>query len=212
MSQGNNSYRGERSEILKFVPETARRILDIGCSTGDLGAAIKHRNKASVIGIEINPDAARTAEGKIDAVFVGDVGKIVSSQDLGVFDVVIFADVVEHLTDPERVIRACTKLLSPEGIAIFSIPNVSHVSILAELFFHNEWKYRDCGILDRTHLRFFTDRSFERLLEESGLVITGKDYILSLRGSKFFDRITLGLWRRFLAAQYIFIATPKVPS
>ena len=212
VSQLSELYQGERAEILKFIPEGSRRILDIGCSTGDLGAAIKRGNKAIVTGIEINPDAARIAKEKLDAVFVGGVEDVISTQDLGCFDAIIFADVVEHLISPADVIRACSRLLSPEGIAIFSIPNVRHISVLTELLFCNEWKYRESGILDRSHLRFFTDQSFERLLRESGLVVRRKASTLSLRGSQFFDCITCGFFRRFLAAQYIFVTARKVAA
>ncbi len=205
-----NIYTGDRRELLKYFSRDYQKVLDVGCSGGNFGALLKSRHGSSVTGIEFSPEAARAAEKKLDRVLCVDVEFPGSAFPEGPFDCIVFADVLEHLREPLQVLKTYAQYLKPKGVMIISVPNVRHISVVADLLFLDEWRYQDSGILDRTHLRFFTRKSFERLLSEAGLVVEKHDFILSLRGSRWIDRVTFGILRGILAAQYIFVVRKEL--
>jgi 2-polyprenyl-3-methyl-5-hydroxy-6-metoxy-1,4-benzoquinol methylase len=202
-------YEGSRPELACRVPVSTQRLLDVGCSSGDFGAALKKRAPIHVTGIEIDPQAAEQARKKLDLVFGCNLEQAVPEIAPASFDCVVFADVVEHVRDSERLICLGAQWVKKDGLIIFSIPNVRHLSVLGPLFFNDEWRYQSSGILDQTHVRFYTRKSFLRMLRECGLEVIEEDAILSFRGSRLLDRLTLGLLRGFLVAQYIFVARIK---
>lgn len=167
----NPSYITVRPDIQKFVPLTAKSVLDIGCSNGALGAAIKAKTGAKVVGIEISPEMGKEALNKIDEVFIGDAAEILALGKLNpkTFDTIIFADVLEHMVDPWTVMKEVVAYLEPGAIIIASIPNVRHIDTICNLVFRGRWPYRERGIHDKTHLRFFTKRNIKELFEGAGL-------------------------------------------
>lgn len=165
-------HERSRPDILRLATELGLRgvVCDFGCGAGVLGAALLEQGLASsVIGIEREPHVAEVARERLTQVITSNVTDAVS-QVPRQFDAAIFADILEHLEDPVVLLRSVVELLSPEGKVIVSVPNVRHLRIALPLLFRNEWKYTDEGICDRTHLRFFTSQSAERLVRESGLV------------------------------------------
>lgn len=166
-------YDHARPEIQALVPTSARRILDVGCASGMLGHALKCRQPCTVTGIEYNPQTAETARTRLDFVLDGDAegAEILDSLSEDYFDCVICADVLEHLRDPARVLRRISQCLRPDGLLIASIPNIRHWSVVQDLL-EGRWTYKDEGILDRTHLRFFTKSGICSLLAEAGFQIT----------------------------------------
>jgi 2-polyprenyl-3-methyl-5-hydroxy-6-metoxy-1,4-benzoquinol methylase len=176
------AYERARPEILEHVPATARRVLDLGCATGATGAALKARQAAHVVGIEVVPAYAEEARGRLDEVIVGDVE---DTQLDGRFDVVIAADVLEHLKDPWTALRRYAALLEPGGTAVVSLPNVGHWSTYANLA-RGTWPRRPEGIFDATHLRWFTLGDAHALLAQAGLRahhVTRRGWLL-WRGSR----------------------------
>jgi len=169
----NSSYIGERPDIQKLIPSNAEFILDIGCSTGVLGSDIKKMTGARVYGIEISEEMANLAKERIDKVFVGDVESVIKSNELLAckFDVIIFADILEHLVDPWKVLRLAVSRLNDNGVIVASIPNVRHLSTIFSLVFKGYWPYRERGLHDRTHLRFFTKRNTIELFKYADLKI-----------------------------------------
>jgi 2-polyprenyl-3-methyl-5-hydroxy-6-metoxy-1,4-benzoquinol methylase len=161
------AYERARPEILAHVPSTARRVLDLGCATGATGAALKQRQGAHVTGIEREPDYAREAAATLDAVVTADVEALDTAQ-LGRFDCLIAADVLEHLVDPWGALRRYAQLLEPGGTAIVSLPNVGHWSTYAYLL-SGSWPRKPEGIFDATHLRWFTLGDARQLLVQAGL-------------------------------------------
>ena len=149
-----------------------KRVLDLGCASGDFAEVLVGRG-CRVTGIEIDPEAARRAERFCERVIVGDVEhpETVDELDEGSFDVVVFGDVLEHLKDPLAALKRLKPCLKPEGYAVASIPNVAHGSIRLALL-QGRFRYRTLGLLDGTHLRFFTRESVERLFEDAGFLIT----------------------------------------
>jgi len=161
-----------RPEILALVPESARRVLDVGCGAGRLGEALKARQEAEVVGIEMNEEAAAVARQRLDHVLVGDVEELTLNFEPGSFDAIVCGDILEHLREPERLLRQARKWLASEGCLIASIPNVRHHSVVCSLLQGN-WTYESAGLLDRTHLRFFTRREIEKLFVRAGFQIEG---------------------------------------
>jgi 2-polyprenyl-3-methyl-5-hydroxy-6-metoxy-1,4-benzoquinol methylase len=160
------------SKIVSLVPP-ATRVLEFGCATGYMTEVLKNKLGCTVTGVEINPEAAALAEQHAERVIVGDAEKIDYAAELAgeEFDVVLFADVLEHLKEPGDVLRRIRPFVAENGVVIASIPNVAHGSVRLALL-GGEFRYRDWGLLDDTHLRFFTRASIQDLFEETGYVVT----------------------------------------
>jgi len=148
-----------------------KQVLDVGCATGNLAEVLAGRG-CRVTGIDIDPEAARQAEKHCERVIVGDV----ESLDLGAeldeadFDVIVFGDVLEHLKDPLQTLRRFKPFLQTEGYVIASIPNIAHGSVRLALM-QGRFRYRSLGLLDDTHLRFFTRETVEQLFKDAGFLI-----------------------------------------
>ena len=151
--------------LLQHIPERSR-VLDVGCGTGALACAIRDTRNASVIGLEPNPDRASASSKRGITTYCA-----VLSEDLlnnfGRVDVVLFADVLEHIPDPAQPLSLATKFLAPGGIVIASVPNVAHWSVRWNLLW-GKFDYRPLGLMDTTHLRWFTRTSFGALFERAG--------------------------------------------
>ncbi len=161
-----------RPEVQALIPQSARRVLDSGWGVGRLGEAIKQRQNASVSGIEFDANAAAAARQRLDHVWAGDVEQLDLQIPPGSFDAIVCADVLEHLRDPGRLLKQAREWLSVDGSLIASIPNVRHHSVVRSLLQGN-WTYESAGLLDRTHLRFFTRREIEKLFHRAGFAIEG---------------------------------------
>jgi GT2 family glycosyltransferase/tetratricopeptide (TPR) repeat protein/2-polyprenyl-3-methyl-5-hydroxy-6-metoxy-1,4-benzoquinol methylase len=159
-----------RPDVLALIPQSARRVLDVGCGAGRLGEALKRRQPAEVVGIEFVEEAAQASRERLDQVLLGDVEALEIHFASGSFDVVVCADVLEHLRDPGRFLRRAREWLTPDGRLIASIPNVRHHGVVRGLLEGN-WTYEPAGLLDRDHLRFFTRREIEKLFFRAGFRI-----------------------------------------
>jgi SAM-dependent methyltransferase len=175
-AEGDDSYfEHTRPELRALVPPAARRVLDVGCGAGALGAALKaDRPDVAVVGLEAFPDAAERAAARLDEVLCLDLDGLTGlPADAGSFDAMIFGDVLEHLRDPEGALRALLPSLGPGGVCIFSVPNVRHWTVLYPLLVKDRWEHADAGLLDRTHQHFFTLQEFGAMLGAVGLQPTG---------------------------------------
>lgn len=161
-------FSNERPEMLEFVPGSARRVLDVGCGDGGFSALVKRSRGSSVWGVEMDPQAARRASRRLDRVVRGDFSSALRRLPKRGFDAVVFNDVLEHLAEPERALEQAKTLLTPRGVVVASIPNVRHFSVLKTYLWDRDWRYASFGVLDRTHLRFFTRKSIRRMFEETG--------------------------------------------
>ena len=209
----NRAYTGPRPDLLALVPTEARNILDIGCGTGALSKTIKNRQGAHVIGMELMPDMAAKAKERLDDVIVGNLDEIDVDVALAgrSFDCIICGDVLEHLKDPWGTLDRLVEHLSPNGVVVCSLPNIRHVSTLMDLILFGYWPYRDRGIHDRTHLRFFTWRNIKELFSGAALQIetVKRNYRIIERPHRlnviapFFAIFGL---RGFLTFQYLLVA------
>ncbi len=161
-------FNNARPEIQKLVDSNSKKILDVGCASGFLGYALKIKNNAEVWGIEISKDAAEKAMHKIDKVIIKPVEEAIDYLPDNYFDTIICADVLEHLIDPEEVLKKLKSKLTALGEIIISVPNINHISVILGLLNCN-FEYDEAGILDKTHLRFFTKASFLKMLRRCGL-------------------------------------------
>lgn len=204
-----SSLMSQRLEIVDLVPKNTARILDVGCSEGDFGSSVKKRFHCEVFGIEIDREKASKASSKLDKVIIGDVEQIDPKLSSNSFDCIVFADVLEHLKEPAEVLKRYLNYLRPDGCLVISIPNIRHLTVISELLLRGEWRYRQSGIMDKGHLRFFTIKSFLRLLEESNIYPVRIKRVFSLKGSRIFNFFTLGIFKEFLTAQYLLLAKNK---
>lgn len=144
-------------------------VLDVGCFAGFLGGELKEKKRCKVTGIDNDAKAISMARRKLDFAILADIeeDKIAIKKK---FDCIIFADVLEHTRDPEKVLRKFLPMLKKGGSVLVSLPNVAHpinrVRLLA-----GKWDYTETGIMDKTHLRFYTYKTARALLENSGLRI-----------------------------------------
>jgi 2-polyprenyl-3-methyl-5-hydroxy-6-metoxy-1,4-benzoquinol methylase len=162
-----------------------KSVLEVGCATGYFTKAMVERG-CKVVGIEIDPDAAARAQEWAERVVVGDIdgGEVWDQVDDEAFDVVLCGDVLEHLRDPLGALRAAVRKLKPDGVVVASFPNVAHGDVRLSLL-QGDFAYRDLGLLDRTHIRFFTLGTIRELLRDAGLlVVDTKRVIVPLFGSE----------------------------
>ncbi len=157
-----------RPEMLPFVPMGASRLLDVGCGTGNFGALVKRERGLEVWGQELTPASAAAARQQLDHVLCGDITAQLDELPDAHFDVITFNDVLEHLADPGDLLARIGGKLRPGGVVVSSMPNMRYYRVLLALLYGKDWKYEAEGIMDKTHLRFFTRRSMRRLFEEAG--------------------------------------------
>jgi 2-polyprenyl-3-methyl-5-hydroxy-6-metoxy-1,4-benzoquinol methylase len=160
-----------RPEVLALIPLSARRVLDIGCGAGLLGEALKARQPVEVFGIEMVEPAACQARTRLDHVMIGNLEEMTLDFGPKEFDAIICADVLEHLRNPEHLLKQARGWLRPEGVLIASVPNVRHHTVVRSLLDGN-WTYEPAGLLDQTHLRFFTRRDMDQLFQRAGFSVT----------------------------------------
>jgi SAM-dependent methyltransferase len=199
-------YDQERADVAALVPAACRRVLEVGCGAGATGRLLRGRGH-HVTGLELDPAQADEARRYLDAVVTGDVeaGGLPFAPDP--FDCVIVADVLEHLVDPWRVLREAAGLLTPGGCVVASIPNLQNLDVLRRLA-RGRWEYRERGITDVGHLRFFTLQTIRGLFAQAGLTVThvGHRYRRSV-GRELLCLLTGGRARAFFTRQYLVVGT-----
>ena len=164
-------FSSARVEIEPLLPEAAGRVLEIGCGAGTTLTWLRTiRSINYAFGIEIVPAAAARARAVFDEVFTGNI-ETTQIPTACEFDWILALDVLEHLVDPWAAVRTLATYLRPGGTFIASIPNAAHWNLAAPLFWQGSWDYAHDGILDRTHLRFFTKMSARALFENEGFTI-----------------------------------------
>lgn len=162
-------YAGVNECVLSFVPSSASRILDVGCGTGVMGERLRQERERTVAGITYSQEEAALAAGRLSQVICAELNTYDFSA-LGKFDCVILSHILEHLYSPEDLLERLKRVLEPESVVVVALPNVVWWKQRLEFLF-GRWRYQDWGILDRTHFRFFDQRSSKELLEQAGYEI-----------------------------------------
>lgn len=175
--------------VAKHIPPQSR-VLDIGCGAGDLGQYLREEKQCYVVGLEYSKESITVAKDKLDKVAHIDLNQQMPHEILDEqFDVVVMADILEHIYTPKAVLQSTEKLLTATGKCLISIPNAGYVGALISLY-DDQWQYREEGILDRTHIRFYTKKSVMTLLDDSGFSGAICDRVIKdLTASEFTQRI-----------------------
>ena len=200
-----------RTEIAPLLPAQLSRVLEIGCGVGATLSWLKQQKGASyTVGVEIAPDAAAIARTQADEVHCLDFERESLADTLPRFDLVLCLDVLEHMVDPWQAInRLVTTQLAPGGTLLLSVPNVRHYSVTVPLILGGRWDYAQAGILDKTHLRFFTRKTAAQLLAHSRLspprFLRSNFNIATRRG--LFNVFTAGMLNDFVTYQHLLAAT-----
>lgn len=173
--------------MLSYIPEKISTVLDVGCANGKFASMLKKRQSCRIWGVENNAKAANAASTCIDCIIIKPIEDALDELPEKYFDCIILNDILEHLTDPNKTLLRIKRHMVENGIIVYSIPNVRYFPVLFDLLIKRDWKYEKCGVLDNTHLRFFTKKSIIRMFEINGFcvqVIDGikpcKNLILSL--------------------------------
>lgn len=172
-SESIDYYLASRPEI-KFLLNHADeddpiRVLEVGCGAGNFRKNFLSNNE--YWGVEPHSDAALAASKVLDKVLVGTYSQVIDLLPDDYFECVVCCDVIEHMENPDFFLSSIKKKIRPNGYLVGSIPNVRYITNLYKLLFEKDWKYSESGTLDRTHLRFFTEKSLKRLFYDAGYEI-----------------------------------------
>ena len=203
--KSDNLYHAHiRSDVLPYIPQGGGNLLDIGGGIGATALAAKQEARADRVGVidlvEPLPGLDFSYSGDLnDLDFLAEVG-----EREGPFQTILCLDILEHLVNPWAVVSQLHNMIEPGGVIVASIPNVRHISVIAPLLFNSAWELQDEGVLDRTHLRFFTRASAVELMVQSGLEL---ELCIPLydggKATKIFGWMPLASLRDFAALQYL---------
>lgn len=164
-------YTQSRQDILDLVPENAYNILEFGSGYGSLGKSLKARQNCDLHGVEINPSAAEHLKDNYEKFWIANIEDFSFAELNAKYNCIIFPDVLEHLINPWSVLNQSVNHLSSEGYIVTSIPNIRNFAVIFRLLVNGSWNYEAYGILDKTHLRFFTRSTIIEMFENAGLEI-----------------------------------------
>jgi ubiquinone/menaquinone biosynthesis C-methylase UbiE len=212
-----NALNTPQAKFIQMIG-VKKRVLEVGCASGRFSAYLVRELGCEVVGIEINPEAARgEAAACCSEVIVGDVETDALDKVRGKFDVITFGDVLEHLVAPDLVLARVRGLLDEGGYVLISVPNVAHYTLRLGLLRGN-FNYTKYGLMDRTHLRFFTLRTARQMLADSGYRIATFDIVYAVHGLRYVDKCKplVRFLKRHLTSlvgfQLIFKAVPEPGS
>ena len=168
MKTTTNYYGNTRPEVVAFIPKDIKTILDIGCGEGNFLKSIKDLTGAETWGVELVAGVVDREKNNINNLLIGKIEDVLNQIPDSYFDCITFNDVLEHLIDPTIILVDIKSKLKDTGLIIASIPNVRFIDNLFELIVKKDWEYKNEGILDFTHVRFFTQRSMRRMFQNAG--------------------------------------------
>jgi len=187
---------------------TGKRVLELGCSSGYLAKPLRERGN-TIVGVELDADAAREAEQWCEQVIVGDIEKMPLELEPAAFDVLLCGDVVEHLRDPVAVLARVRPLLKPGGTLVLSTPNIANWAMRLSLL-AGRWRYTERGFLDRTHVHLFTRATLVEAVERAGYRVRRVDFTVPVPGdSDALDAVGYALGRlrpTLFAYQWLLVA------
>jgi 2-polyprenyl-3-methyl-5-hydroxy-6-metoxy-1,4-benzoquinol methylase len=203
-------YVAQRPEFVSFVGQSGAfaTAIDIGCAGGKLGADLLRQGIVGACdGIEPFPDAATLAQGNLRQVWQGGLETVANEVPWAQYELLLMADVLEHLVDPWSALRLLHDSTAPGCRLALSVPNVRHYKVVLPLLFRGEFRYRDHGIMDRTHLHFYTSDSITETLAECGWKVVRVDSHMKKSYRRWY--FPTRLLEPFLAVQHLLIAEKK---
>lgn len=207
---GDSYYNSAaKNRIVSLIPLGPNVILDLGCAAGRLGRKLRELNKAAeLIGVEIYSPVAEKASKYYNCVYQGDIESLYLDYE-EYFDFVICGDILEHLRDPWSVVCKIYKWLKPGGVMIASIPNIRYWRVLRDLLIFGKWEYSEAGIMDKTHLRFFTRNTFLKMVKQANFEIHKIIWVINGKKQNFFNKITFGAFQEFMGSQIVVLAVKQ---
>ena len=193
-------YANTRDDIVAALPRPIGAVLDVGCGSGGVGPGLRRAGATRLTGIEVVAEQAELARALYDEVFAAPVEQALEQLD-GRFDTILCLDVLEHLVDPERVLRDLRRVAGPGARLQVSLPNARHVSLIKDLVLRGTFGYTEWGHRDRTHLRWFTRRDIVEALERNGWDVQRVSHP-ELHRARPLDRLTRGRSTEFLVGQW----------
>lgn len=207
-------FQAIRKEMLEFLPAVPKRMLEFGGGAGEFSAHIKERYGTETWAVELNPQAAQAASRKLDRVICADAEASLEQLPDRYYDCIVMFDFLEHLVDPFSFLRGVREKLTPDGLLVASIPNVRHYKTLCNYVIRGDWQYEVSGILDNSHLRFFTRRSILKMFAHLGYEVVRIEGINRSRKTKLkvLNWLTLNRFGDTVYLQFAVQARPKSPS
>ncbi|MDO9154696.1 MAG: class I SAM-dependent methyltransferase [Paludibacter sp.] len=197
--------------MIRFIPQDALKILEVGCGAGVFCSNLI-RSDREIWGVEINPEAGEKAKSVCNTVLIGDFNTVFDKLPKDYFDCVIFNDVLEHIYNPWLTISMVKTLLNEKGVMVSSIPNFRYISnLITEILIEKEFRYKpEGGILDDTHIRFFTSKSIRRTFQEQGYEILKHEGIGKCKSwkEKLFINLSFGFLKDARYKQFATVAKP----
>lgn len=202
-------FGAARTDVLPLLPPKIDHVLEIGCGSGRTLEFLRTSGRSAVTyGVELVPSVAAEARKRVDHIFVGNIEELTLPFEPGSMNAILCLDVLEHMVDPWSAMGKLADLLAPGGVLVASIPNVQNYRVILPLL-RGRWEYSSQGLLDRTHLRFFTRASAIELMECSGLRVDRVD-ATGIFGRTLRAMNLLPVLRPFLGLQFL-IRARKAP-
>ena len=196
-------YARTRTWPSLFSIKRESTVLDVGCGRGTLGEFFKKEYSSKVTGIELIKENYEIAKKVLDHAVLGDFEKVNLEELDAAFDYIVFSDSLEHLLDSKSVLDRIKKMFTSDGALLLSIPNVRNFRVSVPLLFLDRWEYENEGLLDRSHIRFFTKSSITKLLNDCGYVVEEVDYDLPTRSKVgVLNILTFGLLKNILTSHF----------
>lgn len=183
-NKANDYYNHDRPEMLAYLPDGCKTLLDVGCGEGTFASYIKQKEDLDAWGIELMPEPGEQAKKILDKVFIGPCEDFLVELPDNYFDVIYCNDVLEHLVDPYTVLGTLRKKLSKNGVVISSIPNIRYHDAFKKIVLQKKFEYEGHGIFDKTHMRFFTKSSIANMYRAQGYKILKHEGINRTRSLK----------------------------
>ncbi|OYQ41557.1 class I SAM-dependent methyltransferase [Flavobacterium aurantiibacter] len=212
--KASDYYAGIRHDLIRLIDPNSKhlRVLEIGAGYGTTLYFLKVNNIAvEAVGVDIFEDKSNPNNYKpIDRLIFGDITEVDLSEYLSYFDLILLADVLEHITEPKPVLQKLQMYLKDSGKIIVSMPNIRHYSAIKKIVFQGDFRYEESGIFDYTHVRFYCRKNIVELLTDSGLTILKEESsITNYKGrsyAKLLNKATFRLFEEFFSYQYFYLA------
>jgi SAM-dependent methyltransferase len=209
-------YHVARSEVLPFIPEEIDTILEIGCADGNFGFRLKEMGAREVWGVEVVESAAKEAQKVLDRVLIGDIADLMDQLPDAYFDLVVCNDVLEHMVDPFTFLSEVKRSMTQRGVVVSSIPNIRYYLTFRDLLVDKKWEYQEFGILDRTHLRFFTVDSIRNMYVRLGYEVLRHEGISRMASMpwkyRLINKVLRGRLDDMQYLQFVTVARPAIAT
>jgi 2-polyprenyl-3-methyl-5-hydroxy-6-metoxy-1,4-benzoquinol methylase len=213
MPPSSGYHDGTRLDAIALLPAHLDRVIEIGCGTGATLVELKRQGRCNWVGgVELASEPAQIASERLDRFWKANIETLDLDIARASLDAILCLDVLEHLIDPWSTLKRLTAFLKPNGTAIISVPNIRNYRVLSSLMLHGRWDYQPTGIMDRTHLRFFTRKTAIELMTGAGLAIDHTIPLMHLKRWKIkwlLQRLAYSRLDEFYAEQFLLRGTKQ---